>query len=46
LDVPPLNLGVPHLPEQNESTDTEYDDQEIEAMLATMMAPVTATAES
>ena len=45
LDVPPLNLGAPDLPEQSETTPMdETDDQEIEAMLASMMAPVTATA--
>ncbi|MCL2711353.1 MAG: hypothetical protein FWE95_10785 [Planctomycetaceae bacterium] len=42
LDVPPLNLAVPALPEQNEpEAINEQDEQEIEAMLADMMAPVT-----
>jgi len=42
LDVPPLNLAVPALPEQNESaTMGEEDEQEIEAMLAAMGTPVT-----
>ena len=42
LDVPPLNLAVPDLPEQNESaTMDEQDEQEIEAMLAAMGTPVT-----
>ena len=42
LDVPPLNLDTPALPEQTESPAMdEKDEQEIEAMLATMMAPVT-----
>ena len=47
LDVPPLNLAVPDLPEQNESEAvSEQDEQEIEDMLATMMAPVTVGHES
>ena len=46
LEVPPLDLSVPELPEQSEPAEMEEDDQEIEAMLATMMAPVTATAGS
>ena len=42
LDVAPLNLAVPALPEPNESTEIdEKDEQEIEEMLATMMTPVT-----
>ena len=42
LDVQPLNLGVPALPAQDESTDVgEKDEEEIEALLATMMEPVT-----
>ena len=50
LDVPPLNLAVPSLPEVNEPAGTdgtheheidESDEQEIEDLLATMMAPVT-----
>jgi len=42
LEVPPLNLAVPALPEQNEpEAINEQDEQEIEAMLADMMAPVT-----
>jgi len=42
LDVPPLHLSVPALPEQNEpEAMNEQDEQEIEDMLATMMAPVT-----
>jgi len=42
LDVSPLNLLVPGLPEPDESAVIdEKDEQEIEAMLATMMAPVT-----
>jgi len=42
LEVPPLNLAVPALPEQNEpETMNEQEEQEIEAMLADMMAPVT-----
>jgi len=45
LEVSPLNLSVPALPEQNEPIQIdENDEQEIEAMLANMMAPVTATA--
>jgi hypothetical protein len=45
LDVPPLNLAIPALPEQNEpDAIDEEEEQEIEDMLATMMAPVTATA--
>jgi len=45
LEVSPLNLEVPALPEQNETVQIdENDEQEIEAMLANMMAPVTATA--
>jgi len=41
LDVPPLNLAVPALPEQNEAEAmSEQEEQEIEDMLATMMAPV------
>ena len=43
LDVPPLNLAVPALPEQSESaTAVESDEQEIEDLLASMMTPVTA----
>jgi len=44
LDVPPLNLAVPALPEQGESAASETDDQEIEDMLATLMTPVTVAA--
>ena len=44
LEVPPLNLAIPTLPDQNElTTMDETDEQEIEALLATMMTPVTAT---
>jgi regulator of replication initiation timing len=46
LEVLPLDLSIPALPELSESAELEDDDQEIEAMLATMMAPVTATAGS
>ena len=47
LDVPPLNLAVPALPEQNETEAmSEQEEQEIEDMLATMMAPVTVGHES
>ena len=42
LDVPPLNLAVPAVSEQSESaTADETDEQDIEAMLADMMTPVT-----
>ena len=42
LDVPPLNLAVPAMSEQSESaTADETDEQDIEAMLADMMTPVT-----
>ena len=45
LDVPPLNLGIPDLSEQSEAVaDGDSDEDDIEAMLASMMAPVTATA--
>jgi len=45
LDVPPLNLATPAPPEQSESAAIdETEEEEIEAMLATMMTPVTATA--
>ena len=43
LDVPPLNLSIPPLPEQGE-TETEDNTDEIEALLASMGAPVTAAA--
>jgi len=43
LDVPPLNLSVPPPPEQGEA-ETEGDTDEIEALLASMGAPVTAAA--
>jgi len=47
LDVSPLNLAVPALPEQSEPAEmNEMNDQEIEDMLATMMAPVTTAAVS
>jgi hypothetical protein len=39
LEVPPLNLAVPALPES--STMDEQEEQDIEDMLANMMAPVT-----
>ena len=43
LDVPPLNLSVPALPMQSEQTTAdEMDEQEIEALLASMQTPVTA----
>jgi len=45
LDVPPLNLSIPPLPEQGEG-ETEDDTDEIEALLASMGAPVTAAAGS
>lgn len=41
LEVLPLNLSAPALPEQSEPAEDEADDQEIEALLATMMTPVT-----
>ena len=42
LDVPPLNLAVPALPTQNEpATAEEKEEEDIEAMLAAMGAPVT-----
>ena len=42
LDVPPLNLAAPAMPAQTEAAPTdEEDDQDIEAMLAAMGAPVT-----
>lgn len=44
LDVPPLNLAIPDLPEHSEPAADHSDEQDIEAMLATMMAPVTAAA--
>ena len=41
LDVPPLHLATPPLPEQTEAAPAdEKDDQDIEAMLAAMGAPV------
>jgi len=47
LDVPPLNLAVPAAPAPPEPTEmNETDEQEIEDMLATMMAPVTTGAGS
>ena len=47
LDVPPLNLSAPALPEQSESVPAnDMDDQDIEDMLASMMTPVTAAAGS
>jgi uncharacterized coiled-coil protein SlyX len=43
LEVPPLNLATPALPEQSVPEDiSEEDEQEIEDLLATMMTPVTA----
>jgi len=45
LDVSPLNLEIPPLPEQGEPESIdETEEQEIEDMLASMMTPVTATA--
>jgi len=47
LDVPPLNLATLALPELGEPVqEDDSEDQEIEALLATMMTPVTATAGS
>jgi hypothetical protein len=46
LDVAPLNLTPPPLPEQSEPSTAEEtdDDQEIEALLASMETPVTVAA--
>ncbi|MCL2005915.1 MAG: hypothetical protein FWG73_07085, partial [Planctomycetaceae bacterium] len=47
LDVSPLNLSVPALPEVEglpPADESDDADEEIEAMLATMMTPITATA--
>jgi regulator of replication initiation timing len=44
LEVQPLNLSVPALQEQSEPVPPEMDDQDIEDMLATMGAPLTASA--
>ena len=45
LDVPPLGLEIPTMPEQPEpAPEEDDDDQEIEAMLASMMKPLTASA--
>jgi len=44
LDVPPLHLSAPALPEQSEPVLPDMDDQDIEEMLATMGVPVTASA--
>jgi hypothetical protein len=42
LDVPPLNLAVPALPEQSTPSAADgKDEQDIESMLAEMMTPVT-----
>jgi hypothetical protein len=45
LEVPPLNLATPDLPNPDESQSaTGMDDQDIEDLLTSMMTPVTATA--